>query len=55
MSENRFTAELKRLFKNIKENLAREYPTNTITIDYFLLSVIDDEKCVANQMMDTVM
>lgn len=55
MSENRFAAELKRLFKHIKENLTKEYPVKTITIDFFLLSVIDDEKCVANQMMDVVM
>lgn len=55
MSDKQFTAELKRLFKNIKEEIVKDYPIISITIEYFLLSAIDDEKCVANQMIDSVM
>ena len=55
MSENRFTAELKRLFKNIKENITLRYPTKSINIEYFLLAIMEDEKCIANQIIDSVM
>ena len=55
MSENRFTPELKRIFKNIKENIISKYPTKSINIEYFLLAIIEDEKCIANQIIDVVM
>ena len=35
MSDKQFTAELKRLFKNIKEEIVKDYPIISITIEYF--------------------
>lgn len=55
MSEKKFTAEFKRLLKYIKGELLNKYPIDKIGIEYFIISVIDDEKCIANQMLEVVM
>ena len=55
MSEKKFTAEFKRLLKYIKGELLTAYPIDKIGIEYFIISVIDDDKCIANQMLENVM
>ncbi len=55
MSEKRFTAEFKRLLKYIKGELVNAYPIDKISVEYFIVAVMDDEKCIANQMLENVM
>jgi len=55
MSEKKFTAELKRLLKYIKGELVSTYPIDKISIEYFIVASIDDEKSIANQMLESVM
>ena len=55
MSDKKFTAEFKRLLKYIKGELVTAYPIDKISIEYFIVAVMDDEKCIANQMLEDVM
>lgn len=55
MSEKKFTAELKRLLKYIKSELVSAYPIDKISIEYFIVASMDDEKSIANQMLESVM
>ena len=55
MSEKKFTAEFKRLLKYIKGELISAYPIDKISIEYFIVAAMDDEKSVANQMLEDVM
>lgn len=48
------TTELKRIFTHIKQDLVKEYPTNKILIEYFLMSVLHDESSVAYQIIEKV-
>ena len=48
------TTELKRIFTHIKQELVKEYPTNKILIEYFLISILRDESSVAYQIIEKV-
>lgn len=48
------TTELKRIFNYIKQNLIKEYPTNNITLEYFILGVLNDTQCIGYQLMERV-
>lgn len=48
------TTELKRIFTHIKQELTKEYPTNKIVIEYFLMSILYDESSIAYQIIEKV-
>ena len=48
------TTELKRIFTHIKQELIKEYPTNKIVIEYFLMSILYDESSIAYQIIEKV-
>ena len=55
MKENyQLTTELKRVFTNIKQDLIKEYPNNKILIEYFLMSILNDENSVAYQIIEKI-
>lgn len=55
MKENyTLTTELKRIFTQIKQDLIKEYPNNKILIEYFLMTILNDESSVAYQIIEKV-
>ena len=55
MKENyTLTTELKRIFTYIKQDLIKEYPNNKILIEYFLMSILNDDNSVAYQIIEKV-
>lgn len=55
LNYNNFSDELKSVFKYIEDIILKKYPSNIITADYFLLSVIEDEDCLAHKALSRVM
>ncbi len=55
VTKNNLTPELKKIFKYIQETLTKEYPTNVIGLDYFIIAVLENEKCTAYQIIDKTM
>lgn len=53
--KNNLTPELKRVFKYIQDKLVTDYPTKVIGIEYFIVGVLDNEKCTAYQIIDKTM
>ena len=51
MFETNFTNEAINIFQYIKDELIKEYPTNKITIEYFLLSLLENEDSIAYQIL----
>lgn len=51
MTENNFTSEAIEVLKHIKTKLIQEYPSYRITIEYFLLSVLQNSDSVAYKML----
>lgn len=52
MSKKNISSETKKLLNYIKTNLVKEYPTNKISLDYFILAVLDNEDCVAYKAIE---
>ena len=54
MAENKknFSYELSGVISYMKDNLVLEYPTDTLTLDYLILSLLDNKKCHANMILD---
>ena len=46
-----FTNEATKVFQYIKDTLLKRYPSNKVTIDYFLLSVLENEDSTAYQIL----
>ena len=53
--KNNLTPELKKVFKYIQDKLTTDYPTKVIGIEYFVVGVLDNEKCTAYQIIDKTM
>ena len=51
MFETSFTNEAVNIFQYIKDELIKKYPTNKITIEYFLLSVLENEDSIAYRIL----
>ena len=47
MKKYKFTTETKELFEYIENTLVKEFPTDNIIIEYFLLSIFENEECTA--------
>ena len=53
--KNNLTPELKKVFKYIQDKLTTDYPTKVIGIEYFVVGVLDNDKCTAYQIIDKTM
>lgn len=51
MFETNFTNEAVNIFQYIKNELIKKYPTTRLTIDYFLLSILENEDSIAYQIL----
>ena len=51
MFEANFTNEAVNIFQYIKDELIKKYPTNRITIDFFILSVLENEDSIGYQIL----
>lgn len=51
MFEANFANEAVKVFQYIKDELIRKYPTGKVTIEYFMLSVLENEDSVAYQIL----
>ena len=51
MVETNFTTEAINIFQYIKDKLIKEHPTNKITIEYFLLAILENEDSTAYQIL----
>ncbi len=54
-SEKNITKELKDIFTYIKEDLAEEYPSSTLTTEYFIMAVLDKKDCTAYKILSRIM
>lgn len=55
MKEKRFTNELKQVFDYIQNTILKEYDTDVITTEYFILSIFENDYSVANKVLSKVM
>ena len=51
MFEANFTNEAANVFQYIKDNLIKKYPSDKITIEYFILSVLENEDSIGYQIL----
>lgn len=54
-SEKNITKELKDIFTYIKEDLVEEYPSSTLTIEYFILAILEKKDCTAYKILSRIM
>lgn len=54
MQKDRISIDVKRLLSYIKTNIVKEYPINRIPLDYFIVSVLDNEDCTAYTILEKV-
>ena len=55
VTKNNLTPELKKIFKYIQETLVKNYPAETIGLEYYIIAVLDNDKCTAYQIIDKIM
>ena len=55
MIEKRFTNELKQTFDYIQNTILKEYDTDKITTEYFILSVLENNETIANKVLSKIM
>ena len=55
MFERKFTSELKNIFEYIQNTLLKEYETDKISGEYFMLSVLNNEDSVAYRVLSKIM
>ena len=55
MTNSKFTQELKDIFRYIQQTLLAKYDTDTVSKDYFILSVLDNEKSVGYRILSKIM
>lgn len=53
IDNSNFTLELKELFEYIKNTLQYEFPTNIITLEYLIMSILDNRYCHAHLILDS--
>lgn len=54
MVEHNLTNEAKVVFRYIKETLVEKYPTKNITLDYFIIAMMDNDTCVAHRSLERI-
>jgi ATP-dependent Clp protease ATP-binding subunit ClpC len=54
-SEKNITKELKDIFTYIKEDLVEEYPSSTLTTEYFILAILEKKDCTAYKILSRIM
>lgn len=54
-SEKNITKELKDIFTYIKEDLAEEYHSSTLSTEYFIMAVLDKKDCTAYKILSRIM
>ena len=54
-SEKNITKELKDIFTYIKDDLAEEYPTSTLSIEYFIMAILEKKDCTAFKILSRIM
>ena len=55
MIDKIFTKELEQIFQYIEENLLKEFPTEKITIDYLVLSILENDNSIAYNSLSKLM
>ena len=55
MGKKKFTTELKSLFDYINNVLLKDYKSETITTEYFIVSVLENPNCIANHILSKIM
>ena len=51
MNNEKFSNELKRLLAFVENTLSRELPTSIISMEFFVLAILEKKDCVAHQML----
>lgn len=55
MVETKFTEELKKIFEYIQNPLLKEYDTDKITTEYFILSLLENDFSIGNRILTKIM
>ena len=55
MTEKKFTEELKNIFDYIQNKLIKEYDSDRISSEYFILSVLENDYCIAHKVLSKIM
>ena len=55
MAEKKFTQELKEVFDYIQNTLLKLYNSDKIGPEYFILSVLENEKTIAYKVLSKIM
>ena len=55
MGNKRFTNELKRTFEYIKDNILKEYDSDKISTEYFIVSVLENDFSIGNKVLSKIM
>jgi len=55
MAQKRFTNELKKTFEYIQNTLLKDYDSDNVTTEYFILSVLENDDSVANKILTKIM
>ena len=52
MKNNNFSSELQNILAYMTDILSKEFPTNIYTIEYLIVSILDNKNCHAHQILD---
>jgi len=52
IKENDYTLELNEVIEYMSSTLYNEFPTDSLTLEYFILSILDNKNCHANLILD---
>ncbi len=55
MTEKKFTEELKNIFDYIQNKLLKDYDSDRISGEYFILSVLENDYCIAHKVLSKIM
>lgn len=55
MAEKKFTEELKKVFEYIQNTLLKEYNTDKISTEYFILSLLENDFSIGNRILSKIM
>ena len=52
-SKNKYTFELSEILEYMNDTLNNEFPTDVFTLEYLVLSILDNKNCHANLILDS--
>ena len=55
MTQTNFTDELKNIFDYIQNTIIKEYDNDTITTEYFILGILENENSVGYKVLSKMM